>query len=1143
MRKPGAGFGYQPKNNLTSDEIPEFSKHTKRRAHKTKEELRQSFYDLIQSTTISYSVPTETDTMARLRAESFGDDDLEFISSQTANLSLGGGDKSPLQPRSNNAPEVIDLSSSPVGKRPPSPSGPQTIGQYRNQIPPIHTSRPKSNAYDNLFINRKKNRPEFHSDMHRGSGPLKPKNQPKKAPALQMFSSMADTAHPVPEHNSQSSVYDDNVFYTDPNKASEDLKALLEGGMDDEEEEEEKKEEKDKEEGEEGVLDDGTLKAIKVKLLPHQVEGVKWMCGRELGPVKQGKVPKGGILADDMGLGKTLQSISLIVCNKKPGPDDKGWKRHFEDVKKTTLVVAPLALIRQWEAEIKEKVNPSHALKVYVHHGPQRTKDPKVLATYDVVITTYQILVSEHGHSSRDLQAGCFGVHWFRVILDEAHSIKNRNAKATKAACALRAEYRWCLTGTPMQNNLDELQSLVNFLRIPPYDDLAHWRLNIDGPMKNGKGHIAIKRLHTLLRCFMKRRTKEILKEEGALVAGGKKALDAAVAKAEQDGKEVEAPKPAFKITERKVVTVETEFSPAEREFYDLLEARADKSLEKMMKNASGVNYANALVLLLRLRQACNHPRLSESKIEKDKDALTTDTAAAAPLREKSRATDADIDALADVFGGMGIQTKQCDMCLSDLTRQEVDRGDLRCRACTESLEKLNNASREKKKQDKKGRRISIVKEEVKVEKVDRRTAKSRRIITDSDDEEEEEADGSWLVPEDQQGSLHLGKAGGSDDEDAEGTGEELGSDDSDHPSEAEDDSRLDSFIVKDDVPPQEGVSQLDGDSLASSNEDTFVSVSKMSSKIVQELSGSEAETASEADDDSVDKSISESELKSGSEDDDSQADEGSDTDGSDLFVRQRTHKPRQRQQERRRKPTKKSEDEGGGVMVSAKMRELLGILKREAQEHKFIIFSQFTSMLDLIEPFLASSEFRFVRYDGKMDNNAREASLKSLRTDPRTRILLCSLKCGSLGLNLTAATRVVIVEPFWNPFIEEQAIDRVHRLTQTVDVVVYKLTVADTVEARILELQNKKRLLAEAAIEGGMRNGKDKKNGLKLGLQEILALFKHDARVDPDGAFSVGGMNMGNARIVSQDLHTMAGVMKSKPKKREEDQVYGRRW
>ncbi|PHH59939.1 hypothetical protein CDD82_2371 [Ophiocordyceps australis] len=467
------------------------------------------------------------------------------------------------------------------------------------------------NKKANIFIHQK-TRPEHHLSSVSGSGSGSgsgPRHE-WRPPPMPMFNSNMPMGAPVGPG--------EEMFYTDPAKAQADLKALLEGGLDEDDQDDEgiAQEQPSSQEqsydaseprqksktriGQDGVVDD-----LEVKLLPHQVEGVNWMRGRELGPVRRGRVPKGGLLADDMGLGKTLQTVSLILLNQRPERGDAGWKKSFENVEKTTLVIAPLALIKQWEHEIHSKVSRRKALKVLVHHGPQRTKNFKDLARYDVVITTYPTLVSEHARSHKTqegLMAGCFGLRWWRVVLDEAHTIKNRNARSTQACYALKSEYRWCLSGTPMQNNLDELQSLVGFLRIGPYDDLMHWKDHIDAPMKNGEGNLAIKRLHSVLRCFMKRRLKEILKKEGALNPGGKPSTEG------------DAPATEFKHTERTIVMVTATLDDAERRFYDRLEKRADQRLEAMMQDK--MNYVGAFTLLLRLRQACNHVKLVEGKVD-----------------------------------------------------------------------------------------------------------------------------------------------------------------------------------------------------------------------------------------------------------------------------------------------------------------------------------------------------------------------------------------------------------------------------------------------------------------------------------------------------------------------------------------------
>ncbi|KAH7175678.1 SNF2 family N-terminal domain-containing protein [Dactylonectria macrodidyma] len=1027
---------------------------------------------------------------------------------------------------------------------------------------------------------RQKTRPEHHLDSSRVTGPKPTVYQDRKPPPMQMFSSNAPIAPPKK--------YGGEEFFTDPAKASADLKALLEGGMDEDDDEGEgveeaevlkKLQESQGSENEDGtsseakkeikkadttkVAKDGTVDGLKVKLLPHQVEGVQWMRGRELGPIKRGKVPKGGILADDMGLGKTLQTISLLLTNRKPEKDAPGWKKNFEKIEKTTLVVAPLALIRQWEHEIKDKVERSQGLKVCVHHGPQRTKRFQDLALYDVVITTYQILVSEHNHSSDaegGVKAGCFGLHWWRVVLDEAHTVKNRNAKATKACYALRSEYRWCLSGTPMQNNLDELQSLVKFLRISPYDDLKEWKAHIDLPLKNGKGHIAIRRLHSLLRCFMKRRTKEILKEAGALNPGGKPSAEG------------EASSTGFKVTERKVVTVSTELSPAERKFYKRLEARADRSIEAMMRGR--VNYANALTLLLRLRQACNHPKLLEGKLDKDRDALTTDSS--------QKPQDTDVDAMADMFAGMGIESKTCNICGRGLNTLDTRLGRDICTECHDDLAYFNSLEKEEKKKTSKSKKHKSKKNkskkhldgkaiEKKVEGEDVespnksiRRPRNRNAVLDSEDEEEaespvkagrrprnrnialdsedEEAEGSWLVPEDEQAPLRLGKAGGEEDENAEGGGDWLGSEDSEDEdqSKTQDQSNLSSFIVDDEAAKKEKGYQSVGDVSDDDDDDdddSLLSVSaltkQMAAQTLDDAQDTSVADTSTADTTTADSSVADTTTADtinipDSEASDSEASDSNVSDSEEDSSILSSDDDDVRHSAFSAQPTQ--------VLASAKIRELTKILRAEVYEHKFIVFSQFTSMLDLVEPFLRKEGFRFVRYDGSMKNDEREESLRSLRSDKRTRVLLCSLKCGSLGLNLTAATRVVILEPFWNPFVEEQAIDRVHRLTQTVDVIIYKLTVTKTVEERILDLQNKKRLLAEQAIEGSMKKG-----AFKLDLNELINLFKPG---QDDNHALLGATDDGEVESIEDRGYRAAMMMKKKPTMaRQESEVYGRRW
>jgi DNA repair protein RAD5 len=157
-----------------------------------------------------------------------------------------------------------------------------------------------------------------------------------------------------------------------------------------------------------------------------------------------------------------------------------------------------------------------------------------------------------------------------------------------------------------------------------------------------------------------------------------------------------------------------------------------------------------------------------------------------------------------------------------------------------------------------------------------------------------------------------------------------------------------------------------------------------------------------------------------------------------------------------------------GSTKIKALLADLLEVAKAEP-EVKSIVFSQWTSMLALVEPALRASGIGHVRLDGSMSAKARENSLHSFKTDPSIKVLLASTRAGGVGLTLTAASRVYLLDPWWNPAAEEQAIDRVHRIGQTRPVVVTRFVIKESIEESILKLQEGKRVLASSALEKGI--------------------------------------------------------------------------
>ena len=190
--------------------------------------------------------------------------------------------------------------------------------------------------------------------------------------------------------------------------------------------------------------------------------------------------------------------------------------------------------------------------------------------------------------------------------------------------------------------------------------------------------------------------------------------------------------------------------------------------------------------------------------------------------------------------------------------------------------------------------------------------------------------------------------------------------------------------------------------------------------------------------------------------------------------------------------PTAKSEADKASLEknTSSKVEQLLQILAASAKDksNKTIIFSQWTSFLDLIQVHIAAAGYKYTRIDGSMNAISRDSALEALDNDPDTTIMLASLSVCSVGLNLVAANQVIMADSWWAPAIEDQAVDRVHRLGQKRETTVFRLVVEDSVEERVLGIQSdKRRLMAMAFAE---KEGGKKKNVRSGGLGDLTRLL-----------------------------------------------------
>jgi SNF2 family DNA or RNA helicase len=394
---------------------------------------------------------------------------------------------------------------------------------------------------------------------------------------------------------------------------------------------------------------------LNITLLPHQQIGLQFLKTVE-------STIKSGLLCDDMGLGKTVQMISLILSNRLPPASKEGETEADSSTTttttttapcKTTLIVAPVSLLSHWKAEIESKCK-SEALKVMIYHSKSKVK-AATLMNYDVVITTYGMItlqcqkLPEDPKATPQLKGELGKLEWLRIILDEAHTIKNPKAKVSRVCCALKAHYRWCLSGTPVHNSLEDMFSLLRFLRIENAGDRQWWNDHIGSYFKSKSASMQEKgfvRLHGILKNILLRRTKDMMLNG----------------------------KPIITLPGCEIKVEKVELSPEERRLYDIVWTDAKNVFKK-----AGESGKMLMILqkVLRVRQLCDHFYLN----------MLSDRSTEISFKELNEAINLDpehILPLSVLDGGSG---SACDQCgLSIMTVPYKYKSECSHRFCAECL-------------------------------------------------------------------------------------------------------------------------------------------------------------------------------------------------------------------------------------------------------------------------------------------------------------------------------------------------------------------------------------------------------------------------------------------------------------------------
>ncbi|EAA36359.2 hypothetical protein GE21DRAFT_2384 [Neurospora crassa] len=627
-------------------------------------------------------------------------------------------------------------------------------------------------------------------------------------------------------------------------------------------------------------------RAIRTKLARHQKQALTFMQRREEGWAFNGKHPdvweyvehrvgdgsfvnrisdshqkeqpenfQGGIIADPMGLGKTLTMIALTASDLMWVSLARRGNNEFASVGQT-LVIVPPPLLGTWEEQLTEHVEPG-AFSWCRHHGNDRLITTNDAHQPTIILTTYHTVSAEWRNAGESARSGIFSRRWRRIILDEAHIIRNHNSQMAHAICSLDGDSRWAVTGTPIQNKLSDLATLLKFLRIYPYSDKRCFDADFTNLWKNGQANEALKRLKRLAGCLILRR-----------------------------------PSTTIQLPERRDLLCPVEFYPAERELYQDIRTRTIERLDEFLyaNNADTVrlpSYVNVLQQIEGMRMVCN-----------------------LGLYYRSRHDFTAQDPSADTTWNNAMAQRALDL--------QLEMNPVRCKDCKASLDVA----------------FSLLGDTPEVQGL------QQALLSQCM---------KFVCPE------CVFRRGGAPP-------------------------------VCDHTPVCPFAP---------------VSISAITAKEAPEPAAIEFE-------------------------------------GRDLMS------PHE---------------------MPSKIKSLILQLKNLACDTKSVVFSTWRTTLDVIEAGLKTEDIPCLRFDGKIPQKERPNVINRFRHDPTCRVLLLTLSCGAVGLTLTVASYAFLMEPHWNPTLEDQALARIHRMGQTREVTTARFFIRDSFEERVMEVQEKKRKLVTVLL------------------------------------------------------------------------------